>query len=92
MDHLCYLCLVFVKRLCPFIAASWSLAGKGLTYWLSFVMSNCIFVTFPYGILGQVWYLIVSIYNFCCLSYFFNYDIFYISLQHLAIADNSLLL
>ena len=23
------------------------LLGNGLTYWLSFVMSNCMFVTFP---------------------------------------------
>ena len=30
----------------------------------------CIFVTFPYGILGQVWYLIVSFPDFCPLSYF----------------------
>ena len=71
MDHLCYLCLVFVKRLLLFIAALWSLAGKGLTYWLSFVMFNCVFVTFPCGILGQVWHSIVSIPEFCCLSYFF---------------------
>ena len=26
-----------------------------------FVMFNCVFVTLPCGILGQVWYLIVSI-------------------------------
>ena len=25
----------------------WSLVGKGLTFWLSFVMSNCEVVTFP---------------------------------------------
>ena len=25
------------------------------------VMFSCVFVTFPYGVLGQVWYLIVSI-------------------------------
>ena len=57
--------------------ALWSLAGKGLTYWLSFVMFNCVFVTFPCGILGQVWYLIVSIPDLCCLSYFFfNYHVF----------------
>ena len=31
-----------------------------------------IFITFPYGILGQVWYLIVSIPDFCHLSYFAN--------------------
>ena len=35
-----------------------------------FVMVNCVFVTFPCGILGQVWYLIVSIHDLCCLSYF----------------------
>ena len=29
------------------------------------------FVTFPFGILGQVWYLIP---DHCCLSYFFNHD------------------
>ena len=30
-----------------FICALWSPAGKGLTSWLSFVVSNCGFVTFP---------------------------------------------
>ena len=30
-----------------FIDALWSPAGKGLTSWLSFVMSNCEVVTFP---------------------------------------------
>ena len=30
----------------------------------------CIFVTFPCGILGQVWYLIVSFPDLCHLSYF----------------------
>ena len=43
-------------------------AGKGLTSCLSFVMYNCVFVTFPCGILGQVWYLIVSIPDLCHLS------------------------
>ena len=66
MDHLYYLCPVFVMLSCPFIAALWSPAGKGLT----FVMFNCVFVTFPCGILGQVWYLIVSISDLCHLSYF----------------------
>ena len=53
-----------------FIAALWSPAGKGLTSWLLFVMFNCVFVTFPCGILGQVWNLIVSIPDLCRLSYF----------------------
>ena len=41
-------CLVFAipcERL--FICALRSPAGKGLTFWLSFVVSNCKFVTFP---------------------------------------------
>ena len=49
-----------------FIAALWSSAGKGLTSWLSFVMSNCEVV-----IQGQVWCLFVSILDLCSLSYFF---------------------
>ena len=40
---LCLLCLC--ARL--FICALWSPAGKGLISSLSFVMSNCEFVTFP---------------------------------------------
>ena len=39
-------------------------------YWLSFVMFICVFVTFPCGILGQVWCLIVLIPDLCHLSYF----------------------
>ena len=50
MDHLCYLCLVFVMLSRMFIAALWSPAGKGLTSWLLFVMFNCVFCTFPCGI------------------------------------------
>ena len=72
MDHLCYLCLVFVMLLRLFIAALWSPAWKGLTSWLLFVMFNCVFVTLPCGILGQVLYLIVSIPDLCRLSYFDN--------------------
>ena len=60
MDHLCYLCLVFFMLSRLFIAALWSHAGKGLTYWLLFMC----------GILGQVWYLIESILDLCRLSYF----------------------
>ena len=41
MDFLCFcsvLCLLFCARL--FICALWSPAGKGLTSWLSFVVSS----------------------------------------------------
>ena len=71
-------CLVFVILSRLFIAALWSPAGKGLTSWLLFVMLNCIFVTFPCGILGQVWHLIVSFPDPCRLSYFYSENILYI--------------
>ena len=70
MDHVCYVCLVFVMLSRMFIAALWSWAGKRLTSWHLFVMFNCDFVTFPHDVLGQVWYLIVSIPDLCRLSYF----------------------
>ena len=70
MDHLCYLCLVFVMLSRLVIAALWSPAGKGLTSLLSFVMLNCVLVIFPCGIMDQVGYLIVSIPYLCHLSYF----------------------
>ena len=48
MDHLCYFCLVLLCfHACLFVDALWSPAGKRLTSWLSFVMSNCDIVTFP---------------------------------------------
>ena len=60
MDHLCYLCLVSVVLLRQFIAVLWSPAGKGILALVCDDVKLC-FVTFPCGILGQVWYLIVSI-------------------------------
>ena len=32
---------------------------------------------FPYGVLGQVWYLIASIPDLCLLSYFFYKSMYY---------------
>ena len=40
-----FVLLCFHARL--FVDDLWSPAGKGLTSWLSFVMSNCDVVTFP---------------------------------------------
>ena len=40
-------CFLLCFRVCLFIDALRSIAGKGLTSWLSFVMSNCGVVTFP---------------------------------------------
>ena len=70
MDHLRYFSIVFVMLSRLLIAALWSPAGKGLTSWLSFVVLNCVVVTFPFGILGQLGYLIVSIPDLCPFSYF----------------------
>ena len=55
-------CFVFAMSLCASAyMCSGSPAGKGL----SFVVSN-----FKFNILGQVWYLIVSIPDLCNLTYF----------------------
>ena len=44
---------------------------KGMADLLTHVCDvYCDWVTFPFGILGQVWYLIVSTHVQCCLSYF----------------------
>ena len=40
---LCLLCLCTGLFICDL----WSPAGRGLASWLSFVVSNCEFVTFP---------------------------------------------
>ena len=37
-----------------------------------YVIFSCAFVTFPYGVLGQVWYVSVSMPDLCLLSYFVN--------------------
>ena len=48
VDLFILFCLMFAMSLARlFICALWSPAGKGLTSWLSFVVSNCEFVTFP---------------------------------------------
>ena len=46
MDHLCYLCLMFVMLLRLFIAALWSPEGKGLIPWLLSVMLIVILLLF----------------------------------------------
>ena len=38
MDHLCYLCFVFVMLSQLFIDVLWSPEGKGLTSWLLLVL------------------------------------------------------
>ena len=49
MDLLCFCSVLYLQCLCVrlFLCALKSPAGKGLTSWLSFVVSNREFVTFP---------------------------------------------
>ena len=70
MDQWSVLGLVCLMLSRLFIAALWSSDGKGLTSWLLLVMFIVFFVTFPCGILGQVYYLIVSFPDLCRFSYF----------------------
>ena len=60
-----FLCLVFHIHWC-LVVTCWERADL-----LALVGDvNCTFVTFPCGILGQVWYLIVSFPDLCRISYF----------------------
>ena len=52
---------------CSLVVTCWEKAG--LLALLS-VMFSCVFVTFPYGVLDWVWYLIAWIPGFCILPYF----------------------
>ena len=68
----CLVFAMFCARL--FICALWSPAGKGLTSWLSFVVST-VSLSLSHWYLGQVWYLIISIPDLCTLTYFvYNND------------------
>ena len=63
MDHLCYVCLVFVMLSRLFIAALWSPAEKELTSWLSF-LCLIVFCHFP---MWYPWLGVVSILIFAAL-------------------------
>ena len=65
-----YVLYLLCFHACLFIDALRSPAGKKLTSWLSFKMSNYEVVTFLFGILGHVWCLIVSIPHLCSLTIF----------------------
>ena len=59
-------CHAFVSVHCCLVVTCWDRADR-----LALVGDvYCIFVTFPCGILGRVWYLIVSFPDLCRLSYF----------------------
>ena len=47
---------------CSLVATCWERADLLA---LLYVMFSCVFVAFPFGVLGQGWYLIVSIPDLC---------------------------
>ena len=71
MDHSCYFCRVFVMLFCaPVYCCLVVTCWEGLTSWLSFVVSNCEFVTFPL----VPWVRCgTSLYRFLIFALFFTY-------------------
>ena len=68
MEHYCYLCFVFVLTVHRSLVVTCLEIANLLA--LLYVMFSCVFVTFPSGVLGQVWYMIVLIPYLCLLTYF----------------------
>ena len=62
-----FISIVLRVFLCHTLQPGCHLLGKGSLVYYVFV---CAFVTFTYGVLGQVWYLIVSISDLYFLPYF----------------------
>ena len=60
-------CHAFLSVGCGLVVTCWKRANLLA---LLCVMFYCVFVTFQCGVLGQVWYLNVSISDLCILSYF----------------------
>ena len=71
MDHFLLsmfrVCHYFLSVHCSLVVTCLERAGPLA---LLYVMFCCIFVTFPCGVLGQVWYLIISITDLFLLAYF----------------------
>ena len=64
-------CLSLLIMFCLCHVALWSPVWKERTFFaLLYAMFSCVFVSFPHDILGQLWYLLVSIPDLCLLPYF----------------------
>ena len=75
MFHVCFCYTVFSVP-CSLVTTCW---GRVEHSTLLCVVLSCVSVTFPYGVLGLMWYLIVSIPDVCLFLYFKCY-IFVISI------------
>ena len=69
MDLFSFLCVLSLPSVmsvyCNLVVTCWERADLLALLCVTF---SCAFVTFPYGVLGHVWYLIVSIPDLCLLS------------------------
>ena len=52
---------------CSLVVTCWERANRLALLYVKF---SCVFVTFPCRVMGQVWYLIVSIPDLCLFPYF----------------------
>ena len=65
-----FVCHTVLSVPCSLVVTCWE---KTDLLALVYVMFSCVFATFPYGVLGQVWYLIVSIPDLCFLFFILIY-------------------
>ena len=61
------LCHIVLSVSCSIRVTCWE---RAVFLALLYVACCCVFVTFPYGVLGQVWYLTESIADLCMLPNF----------------------
>ena len=61
----------FLSVLCSLVVTCLDKAGLLVLF---YVMLSIVFVTFPCGVLVQVWYLIVSFPHLCLLTNFYSED------------------
>ena len=59
-------CHAFLSVHCSLVVNCWERVSLLA---LLYVMFSCVFATFPCGVIGQVWYLIVLIPDLCLLNY-----------------------
>ena len=64
---MCRVCHAILSVSYSIVFTSWERAGFLALLLVSF---SCVFVTYPFGVLNQVWYLIVLIPDLCLLPYF----------------------
>ena len=73
MDAFCYFCCVWDRHTILSVPRSLLVTAcleVADLLALLYTMFSCVIDTLTYGVLGQVWYLIVSIYDLCLLPYF----------------------